>query len=52
MTMTEPSAAVTGQRPPSPQPSHHTLDKATKAKMKLESYYSNLLLQHIERKQR
>ncbi|CAG0897346.1 unnamed protein product [Cyprideis torosa] len=34
------------------QLSHHTLEKATKAKMKLESYYSNLLLTHIERKQR
>ncbi|XP_018914342.1 serine/threonine-protein kinase tricornered isoform X2 [Bemisia tabaci] len=32
--------------------SGHTLDKATKAKVMLENYYSNLLVQHIERKQR
>lgn len=32
--------------------SGHTLDKATKAKVTLENYYSNLLAQHIERKQR
>ncbi|CAG0882956.1 unnamed protein product [Darwinula stevensoni] len=32
--------------------SNHTLDKATKAKVTLENYYSNLLLQHMERKQR
>lgn len=32
--------------------SDHTLDKATKAKVTLENYYSNLLTQHGERKQR
>ncbi|XP_072396512.1 serine/threonine-protein kinase tricornered isoform X2 [Diabrotica undecimpunctata] len=30
----------------------HTLDKATKAKVTLENYYSNLIAQHVERKQR
>jgi serine/threonine kinase 38 len=32
--------------------SGHTLDKATKAKVTLENYYSNLISQHSERKQR
>lgn len=32
--------------------SDHTLDKATKAKVTLENYYSNLIAQHGERKQR
>lgn len=32
--------------------STHTLDKATKAKVHLENYYSNLITQHIERKNR
>ncbi|XP_077302381.1 serine/threonine-protein kinase tricornered-like [Arctopsyche grandis] len=32
--------------------SGHTLDKATKAKVTLENYYSNLIVQHLERKQR
>lgn len=32
--------------------SGHTLDKATKAKVTLENYYSNLVLQHVERQQR
>ncbi|XP_039285912.1 serine/threonine-protein kinase tricornered isoform X2 [Nilaparvata lugens] len=32
--------------------SGHTLDKATKAKVTLENYYSNLIAQHVERKQR
>lgn len=32
--------------------SDHTLDKATKAKVTLENYYSNLVTQHGERKQR
>jgi len=32
--------------------SGHTLDKATKAKLTLENYYSNLVSQHRERKQR
>ncbi|XP_068231590.1 serine/threonine-protein kinase tricornered isoform X5 [Palaemon carinicauda] len=32
--------------------SGHTLDKATKAKVTLENYYSNLIAQHLERKQR
>lgn len=32
--------------------SGHTLDKATKAKVTLENYYSNLIAQHIERKKR
>lgn len=32
--------------------SDHTLDKATKAKVTLENYYTNLLSQHGERKQR
>ena len=32
--------------------SGHTLDKATKAKVTLENYYSNLIAQHMERKQR
>lgn len=32
--------------------SGHTLDKATKAKVHLENYYSNLLAQHMERKTR
>lgn len=32
--------------------SGHTLDKATKAKVTLENYYSNLISQHVERKQR
>lgn len=32
--------------------SDHTLDKATKAKVTLENYYSNLVAQHGERKQR
>ncbi|XP_023226971.1 serine/threonine-protein kinase tricorner-like [Centruroides sculpturatus] len=30
--------------------SGHTLDKATKAKVHLENYYSNLIAQHMERK--
>jgi len=30
----------------------HTLDKATKAKMTLESYYNNLINQHAERRSR
>ncbi|XP_044766975.1 serine/threonine-protein kinase tricornered isoform X3 [Coccinella septempunctata] len=30
----------------------HTLDKATKAKVTLENYYTNLIAQHLERKQR
>ena len=30
----------------------HTLDKATKAKLTLENYYSNLVSQHRERRQR
>ncbi|XP_022701642.1 serine/threonine-protein kinase tricorner-like isoform X2 [Varroa jacobsoni] len=30
----------------------HTLDKATKAKVHLENYYSNLVSQHIERRTR
>ena len=30
----------------------HTLDKATKAKLTLENYYSNLVSQHKERRQR
>ena len=32
--------------------SGHTLDKATKAKVILENYYSNLISQHKERKNR
>lgn len=32
--------------------SGHTLDKATKAKVHLENYYSNLVTQHLERKGR
>jgi serine/threonine kinase 38 len=32
--------------------SNHTMDKATKAKVTLENYYSNLIAQHGERKQR
>ena len=32
--------------------SGHTLDKAVKAKVTLENYYSNLLHQNLERKQR
>ncbi|XP_064480682.1 serine/threonine-protein kinase tricornered-like isoform X2 [Ornithodoros turicata] len=32
--------------------SGHTLDKATKAKVHLENYYSNLVSQHMERKSR
>ena len=32
--------------------SGHTLDKATKAKVTLENYYSNLISQHKERKHR
>lgn len=32
--------------------SGHTLDKATKAKVHLENYYSNLITQHIERRNR
>lgn len=32
--------------------SDHTMDKATKAKVTLENYYTNLLTQHSERKQR
>ncbi|XP_021953821.1 serine/threonine-protein kinase tricorner isoform X2 [Folsomia candida] len=32
--------------------SGHTLDKATKAKVTLENYYSNLIAQHAERQQR
>ncbi|XP_046996444.1 serine/threonine-protein kinase tricornered isoform X1 [Schistocerca americana] len=42
MTATENTARFSG----------HTLDKATKAKVTLENYYSNLIAQHIERKQR
>ncbi|GJQ87998.1 trc [Trypoxylus dichotomus] len=30
----------------------HTLDKATKTKVTLENYYSNLIAQHVERQQR
>ena len=32
--------------------SGHTIDKATKAKVTLENYYSNLITQHMERKNR
>ena len=32
--------------------SGHTLDKATKAKLTLENYYSNLISQHRERQER
>ena len=32
--------------------SSHTLDKATKAKLTLENYYSNLISQHRERQER
>jgi len=32
--------------------SSHTLDKATKAKLTLENYYSNLITQHRERQER
>jgi hypothetical protein len=32
--------------------SGHTLDKATKAKLTLENYYSTLISQHKERKER
>lgn len=32
--------------------SGHTLDKATKAKVTLENFYTNLITQHYERKQR
>lgn len=32
--------------------SGHTLDKATKAKVHLENYYSNLITQHLERRHR
>lgn len=32
--------------------SGHTLDKATKAKVHLENYYSNLISQHLERRNR
>jgi len=32
--------------------SGHTLDKATKAKVHLENYYSNLIAQHLERRHR
>ena len=32
--------------------SGHTLDKATKAKVTLENYYSNLIAQNVERQQR
>jgi len=32
--------------------SNHTLDKATKAKVTLENYYSNLIAQHLERNHR
>lgn len=32
--------------------SGHTLDKATKAKVTLENFYTNLISQHYERKQR
>ena len=35
-----------------PNFSGHTLDKATKAKLTLENYYSNLVSQHRERRQR
>src|SRR5688572_24255672 len=40
-----------GTQPP-PTFSSHTLDKATKAKVVLENYYSNLISQHIERRNR
>ncbi|KAL1517704.1 hypothetical protein ABEB36_001436 [Hypothenemus hampei] len=42
MTATENTIPISG----------HTQDKATKAKVTLENYYSNLVAQHIERKQR
>lgn len=32
--------------------SGHTLDKATKTKVHLENYYSNLITQHLERRHR
>ncbi len=32
--------------------SGHTLDKATKAKVHLENYFSNLITQHLERRNR
>ena len=38
--------------PPSQNFSGHTLDKATKAKLTLENYYSNLISQQRERKER
>ncbi|KAK4337017.1 hypothetical protein RND71_044197 [Anisodus tanguticus] len=34
------------------QLSGHTIDKATKAKVHLENYYSNLISQHLERRHR
>lgn len=50
-----PSNGVPLSIPPPPlmtEFSDHTLDKATKAKVTLENYYSNLITQHGERKQR
>ena len=41
---------LSGEMPPNF--SGHTLDKATKAKVTLENYYSNLISQHRERKHR
>ena len=45
------TAPVTAEEP-SVNFSHHTLDKATKAKLTLENYYSNLITQHRERQER
>jgi len=45
-------AMRSAQSGPQPVFSTHTLDKATKAKVVLENYYSNLITQHIERRTR
>ena len=39
-----PTSSVPGTAEPAPF-SHHTLDKATKAKLTLENYYSQLITQ-------
>jgi len=46
------SSSTTGVEPNAFRLSGHTIDKATKAKVTLENYYSNLISQHRERKNR
>ena len=46
------NSITTGEEVATIRFSCHTLDKATKAKLTLENYYSNLIAQHRERQER